>query len=156
MRSILVALLLFFFSAFAQADERQFTVGAGAAFASYSEVHVTDASNKEVFHGFADRLGRIHVSLPAGTYQFGVTTSQGRLIAKTIQLTGSDQLRTVALSLRLHLPSSYTLSEYLAEASWRLDRRFELAVMVPRLVVAAVRCPTWSETTMRNVPFWAS
>ena len=97
MKSVLIALLLSVFITFAQADELQFTVGAGAAFASYSEVHVTDASNKEVFHGFADRLGRIHVSLPAGTYRFGITTGQGKPFATTIQLTGSDQLRTVAL-----------------------------------------------------------
>ena len=45
---------------------------------------------------------------------------------------------------------------YLTEASWRFNRRFELISLVPRLLVAAVQCPAWSESKLRNVPVWAS
>ena len=45
---------------------------------------------------------------------------------------------------------------YLAEASWRFNRRFELIALVPRPLVAAVRCPAWSEHKLRSVPVWAS
>lgn len=41
---------------------------------------------------------------------------------------------------------------YLAEASWRFDR----AALLPRLLVAALRCSAWSELKPRNVPVYTS
>lgn len=40
---------------------------------------------------------------------------------------------------------------YLAEAQWRFNRRFQLAALVPRLLVAAARITPWSERALRNV-----
>lgn len=40
---------------------------------------------------------------------------------------------------------------YLAEAAWRFNRRFDLKALLPRLLVAAVRCKPWTEKRLRNV-----
>lgn len=40
---------------------------------------------------------------------------------------------------------------YLAEAAWRFNRRFDLKVLLPRLLVAAVRCKPWAERRLRDV-----
>jgi hypothetical protein len=45
---------------------------------------------------------------------------------------------------------------YLAEAAWRINRRFRLDALVPRLLVAAARCPTWTERRLRDVPVFGS
>lgn len=44
---------------------------------------------------------------------------------------------------------------YLGEAAWRFNRRFRLAALVPRLLVAITRCKPWSERKLRNVPVFA-
>ncbi|MCS4281106.1 hypothetical protein M2412_003122 [Stenotrophomonas rhizophila] len=45
---------------------------------------------------------------------------------------------------------------YLAEAQWRFNRRFnrrfELAALVPCLLVAAARITPWAERALRNAP----
>ncbi|HYW76780.1 MAG TPA: IS1595 family transposase [Gammaproteobacteria bacterium] len=41
---------------------------------------------------------------------------------------------------------------YLGEAAWRFNRRFRLEALVPRALVAAARCPAWSERQLRDVP----
>ncbi len=40
---------------------------------------------------------------------------------------------------------------YLAEAAWRFNRRFDLKILVPRLLVAAARCKPWPEWRLRAV-----
>ncbi len=44
---------------------------------------------------------------------------------------------------------------YLAEAAWRFNRRFDIAALVPRLLVAAATTQPWSERKLRNVPVYA-
>jgi hypothetical protein len=44
---------------------------------------------------------------------------------------------------------------YLAEATWRFNRRFRLKALVPRLLVAAARCKPWPETALRNCESYA-
>ena len=44
---------------------------------------------------------------------------------------------------------------YLAEAMYRFNRRFQMAAMMPRLLVAAARCPPWPERQVRDVPVFA-
>ncbi len=44
---------------------------------------------------------------------------------------------------------------YLGEAAWLFNQRFRLEAMVPRLLMAAVCCQSWSETRLRNVPVYA-
>ncbi|EQD75827.1 ISXo5 transposase [mine drainage metagenome] len=41
---------------------------------------------------------------------------------------------------------------YLAEAAWRFNRRFNLKILVPRLLVAAARCKAWPERRLRAMP----
>lgn len=43
---------------------------------------------------------------------------------------------------------------YLGEAMYRFNRRFDLAAMVPRLLVAAARCKPWPERQLRNLPVY--
>ena len=45
---------------------------------------------------------------------------------------------------------------YLSEAAWRFNRRFDLAALVPRLMVAAATTKPWSERKLRDVPVYAS
>ncbi|MDQ3286664.1 MAG: transposase, partial [Pseudomonadota bacterium] len=40
---------------------------------------------------------------------------------------------------------------YLAEAAWRFNRRFDLKILVPRLLVATARCKPWPEWRLRAV-----
>lgn len=44
---------------------------------------------------------------------------------------------------------------YLADATWRFNRRFDLKVLVPRLLVAAARCEPWPEPRLRDCEIWA-
>ncbi len=45
---------------------------------------------------------------------------------------------------------------YLAEAAWRFNRRFDLAALMPHLLVAAAMTRPWSERKLRDVPVYAS
>ena len=40
---------------------------------------------------------------------------------------------------------------YLAEAAWRFNRRFDLTILVRRLLVATARCKPWPERRLRAV-----
>lgn len=39
---------------------------------------------------------------------------------------------------------------YFADVTWRFKRRFDLRVLVPRLLVAAARCEPWPELVPRD------
>ena len=97
MNKLIVALLGAFLWSPVLADKLQFTTSPGAAYAAYVEVHVTDASNHEVFHGFADRFGRINISLPPGTYRVAAKTQLNPNLKATIQITGAQGLRPIGL-----------------------------------------------------------
>ncbi|WP_241752299.1 IS1595 family transposase [Xanthomonas translucens] len=45
---------------------------------------------------------------------------------------------------------------YLAETQWRFNRRFDLAALVPRLLVAAARIKPWPESRLRAVPVFSA
>lgn len=45
---------------------------------------------------------------------------------------------------------------YLAETMWRFNRRFDLAALVPRLLIAAARTGPWPEQALRDVPVFAA
>lgn len=44
---------------------------------------------------------------------------------------------------------------YLADATWRFNRRFELKALVRRLLVAAARYRPWPEPALRDCEVWA-
>lgn len=44
---------------------------------------------------------------------------------------------------------------YLAEATWRFNRRFELKALVYRLLVAGARCKPWPEPRLRDCEIYA-
>ncbi|HET7065486.1 MAG TPA: hypothetical protein VFI49_14535 [Rudaea sp.] len=96
-RFIVLALLAACCVGSAFADQLQFTVGIGGAFAAYSEVHVTDKGNREVFRGFTDRLGRVSIAMPAGTYQVTLKTRQNQVFHSPVQINGASNVRTIAL-----------------------------------------------------------
>lgn len=41
---------------------------------------------------------------------------------------------------------------YLGEATYRFNRHFQPKAMLPRLLVAAARCPPWPECALCDVP----
>lgn len=45
---------------------------------------------------------------------------------------------------------------YLAETQWRFNRRFDLTVLVPRLLAAAAKLPPWPENKLRDVPVFSA
>lgn len=45
---------------------------------------------------------------------------------------------------------------YLAQTQWRFNRRFDLAALVPRLLVAAARIKPWPERCLRDVPVFSA
>ena len=45
---------------------------------------------------------------------------------------------------------------YLAETQWRFNRRLDLAILVPRLLVAAARIKPWPEHRLREVPVFSA
>lgn len=45
---------------------------------------------------------------------------------------------------------------YLAETQWRFNRRFDLKVLVPRLLVATARLKPWPEGKLRDVPVFSA
>ncbi|UKE65853.1 IS1595 family transposase [Xanthomonas graminis] len=45
---------------------------------------------------------------------------------------------------------------YLAETQWRFNRRFDLAALVPRLLVAAARIKPWPESRLRAVQVFSA
>jgi ribosomal protein L37AE/L43A len=45
---------------------------------------------------------------------------------------------------------------YLAETMWRFNRRFDLKVLVPRLLVAPARNRPWTEAALRSVPTFSA
>jgi transposase-like protein len=45
---------------------------------------------------------------------------------------------------------------YLAETQWRFNRRFDLAALVPRLLVDAARIKPWPESRLRAVPVFSA
>jgi len=96
MKIIPFALLAVLLPSPSQADPLQFTLGPRAAFAAYATVRVVDANNSEKFSGVADRLGRIAVTLPPGTYR-AIVTSRGTSFSSDIQIIGAGSLKTIAL-----------------------------------------------------------
>lgn len=44
---------------------------------------------------------------------------------------------------------------YLADATWRFNRRFELNALTPRLLVAAARYSPRPERALRDCEIWA-
>jgi hypothetical protein len=48
-------------------------------------------------------------------------------------------------------PNRYSV----AAVSWRFNRRFQLNALVPCLLVAAVRCLTWTERRLRDLAVFA-
>jgi hypothetical protein len=82
----------------ADADQLQFkiAVSGGESYASLAEVRLTDAQNHQVFRGYTDRYGRIHVPVPPGKYRVVVNAS-GQTRTKMIDLTGAAKLRIIML-----------------------------------------------------------
>ena len=45
---------------------------------------------------------------------------------------------------------------YLGEAQWRFNRRFQMDIIVRRLITGAARCKPWPEKALRDIPLFGS
>ncbi len=89
------------------------------------------------------------------------TVIQGTSPRQACEAEGVRWVNIVLSNLKRALDGTYHVfcffkyaHRYLGEAAWRFNRRFRLEALVPRLLVAAVRCQPWSEARLRNVPVY--
>lgn len=93
---LLIVLLLGLFAAAARGEILQFEIGRGGPYAAYAAVRVLDASNREVFHGYADGYGRLSLTAAPGRYTVLVKTRYGEK-SSAVQLAGTNVSHIVTL-----------------------------------------------------------
>lgn len=109
---------------------------------------------------FSDGLGAFRAAVDLGHAHTVIDAGGGRAATES---PGARWVNIVLSNLKRALDGTYHVfsffkyaHRYLAEAAWRFNRRFQLDALVPRLLVAAARCPTWTERRLRDVPIFAS
>ncbi|WP_156440882.1 hypothetical protein [Burkholderia sp. ABCPW 14] len=85
-----------------------------------------------------------------------VESAGGRAATEARQMT---RLNTVLGNVEPSLDGTYHAFGFLkfahrclAEAAWRFNRRFDLKMLVSRLLVAAARSKPWSDACLRYAP----
>lgn len=107
---------------------------------------------------YSDGLGAFRAVIAAGHAHTVVESAGGRAATEAGDM---RWLNTVLSNVKRSLDSTYHafkfstyIHRYLAEASWRFNRRFDLKILVPRLLVAIARCKPWPESRLRAItPF---
>ena len=109
---------------------------------------------------FSDGLGAFRAAVDLGHAHTVIDAGGGRAAT---EVAGARWVNIVLSNLKRSLDGTYHVfgffkyaHRYLAEAAWRFNRRFQLDALVPRLLVAAARCPAWSERSLRDVPVFGS
>ena len=109
---------------------------------------------------FSDGLGAFRAAADLGHAHTVIDAGGGRAATEA---EGARWVNIVLSNLKRALDGIYHVfgffkyaHRYLAEAAWRFNRRFRLDALVPRLLVAAARCPTWTERRLRDVPVFGS
>jgi hypothetical protein len=104
---------------------------------------------------FSDGLGAFRAVIEAGHAHTVIESAGGR---DATEAGGMRWLNTVLSNVKRALDGTYHAfgfatyaHRYLAEAAWRFNRRFELQILVPRLLVAVARCKPWTEHRLRAV-----
>ena len=102
---------------------------------------------------YSDGLGAFRAVIEAG-HAHTVTESEGGRASS--EAGGMRWVNTVLSNVKRLLDGSYHAfrfatyaHRYLAEATWRFNHRFDLKILVPRLLVAAARRKTWPERRLR-------
>ena len=104
---------------------------------------------------YSDGLGAFRAVIEEGHAHTVVTSAGGR---NATEAGGMSWLNTVLSNVKRALDGTYHAFQfskyahrYLAEAAWRFNRRFDLKILVPRLLVAVARCKPWPEPRLRDV-----
>jgi hypothetical protein len=104
---------------------------------------------------YSDGLGACRAVIDAGHAHTVIESAGGR---DATEAGGMRWLNTVLSNVKRSLDGTYQAFEfstyahrYLAEAAWRFNRRFDLKILVPRLLVAAARCKPWPEKRLQAV-----
>ena len=104
---------------------------------------------------FSDGLGAFRAVIDAGHAHTVIESNGGR---DATEAGGMRWLNTVLSNVKRSLDGTYHAfgcatyaHRYLAEAAWRFNRRFDLKILVPRLLVAVTRCKPWPERCLRAV-----
>lgn len=120
------------------------------ALASWTQAHLRP--DTEVF---SDGLGAFRAVIDAGHAHTVIESAGGR---DATEAGGMRWLNTVLSNVKRALDGTYHAfgfatyaHRYLAEAAWRFNRRFDLKILVPRLLVAVARCKPWPERCLRAV-----
>ncbi|EQD60156.1 ISXo5 transposase [mine drainage metagenome] len=104
----------------------------------------------------SDGLGAFRAVIEAGHAHTVIESEGGRAATEA---GGMRWVNTVLSNVKRSLDGTYHAfrfaayaHRYLAEAAWRFNRRFDLKILVPRLLVAAARCKAWPERRLRAMP----
>ena len=105
---------------------------------------------------YSDGLGAFRSVIAEGHAHTVIESGGGRAATEA---GGMRWLNTVLSNVKRSLDGTYHafkfsayIHHYLAEAQWRFNRRFDLKILVPRLLVALARCQPWPERRLRAVP----
>ena len=108
----------------------------------------------------SDGLGAFRAVIEAGHAHTVIESEGGRAATEA---GGMRWVNTVLSNVKRSLDGPYHAfrfaayaHRYLAEAAWRFNRRFDLKILVPRLLVAAARCKAWPERRLRTMPATAA
>ncbi len=107
---------------------------------------------------YSDGLGAFRAVIAEGHAHTVIKSAGGRNATEAGDM---RWLNTVLSNVKRSLDGTYHafkfsvyIHRYLAEAQWRFNRRFDLKILVPRLLVALARCQPWPEWRLRAVtPF---
>jgi hypothetical protein len=120
------------------------------ALAQWTHIHLRPPTDV-----FSDGLGAFRAVIDAGHAHTVVESAGGRAATEA---GGMRWLNTILSNVKRSLDGSYHAfgfatyaHRYLAEAAWRFNRRFDLKILVPRLLVATARCKPWPEWRLRAV-----
>ncbi len=108
----------------------------------------------------SDGLGAFRAAIDQGHAHTVIEAGGGRTAT---QAEGARWASTVLNNVQRALDGTYHAirffkysERYLAEPQYRFNRRFDLKAMLPRLLVAATRCPPWPERALRDIPVFGT
>jgi len=108
---------------------------------------------------YSEGLGAFRAAIELGHVHTVIDAGGGRAAG---EVEGARWLNIVMSNVKRALDGTYHAfrffkyaDRYLAEAMYLFNRRFHMQAMMPRLLVAAARCPPWTESQLRNVPVFA-
>ena len=103
----------------------------------------------------SDGLGAFRAVIDAGHAHTVIHSAGGRAATEAGRM---RWLNTVLSNVKRSLDGTYHAfafaryaHRYLAEAAWRFNRRFDLTILVPRLLVSTAHCKPWTERRLRAV-----